>query len=116
MADISNNDVGSANSQFPAFGRFVDCADHCALDLKLAPRRSQVTFSAPKFSRRNPDPRHELAQIPPEIARPYALRPPTVRHYLPEATIEQKIIALATRAETQARDVFDLDLLFRNFK
>ena len=55
MADISNNDVGSANSQFPAFGRFVDCADHCAFDLKLAPRTSQVTFSAPKFSRRNPD-------------------------------------------------------------
>jgi hypothetical protein len=36
-----------------------------------------------------------------------------VRHYLADAATEQKIQALAGRSETQARDVFDLDLLLR---
>lgn len=67
-----------------------------------------------EFSRRGVvDTRHELAQVPREVTAPYALRPPSVRHYLPQAAIEQKIRTLAARAETQVRDVFDLDLLLR---
>ncbi len=66
-----------------------------------------------EFSRRSFDPRRRLDQIPPRIVRHYALRPPAVQRYLPEAMIEQKISALAERSETQARDVFDLDHLFR---
>jgi hypothetical protein len=34
-------------------------------------------------------------------------------HYTAEAAVEQKVEALARRSETQARDVFDLDLLLR---
>ena len=34
-------------------------------------------------------------------------------HYAAEAAIDQKIQALALRSETQARDVFDLELLLR---
>lgn len=75
----------------------------------------QVTRTRVEFSRRQADPRNELAQVSPEIVRPYALRPPTLRHYLAEAAIEQKIEALSQRAETQARDVFDLDLLLRQY-
>ncbi len=66
-----------------------------------------------EFSRRGFDKRYQLDQIPPAIVAPYALRPPVVLRYLPPAMIELKIQALARRSETQARDVFDLDLLFR---
>lgn len=51
--------------------------------------------------------------VPSRIAAPYALRPPIVQHYADDAPAEQKIRALAGRSETQARDVFDLDLLLR---
>lgn len=68
-----------------------------------------------EFSHRGTDPRTSIDQVPDEIVRPYALRPPTVMRYLPAAMIEQKIVALAGRTETQARDVFDLELLFRGW-
>jgi hypothetical protein len=38
---------------------------------------------------------------------------PSVQHYEVEAATVQKVRALAGRSETQARDVFDLDLLLR---
>ncbi len=66
-----------------------------------------------EFSRRNGEERLALEAVPGRIVAPYALRAPTVRHYLDPAATEQKIAALALRPETQARDVFDLDLLFR---
>lgn len=66
-----------------------------------------------EFSRRTHDNRCQLDQIPAAIVEPYALRPPTVSRYLPAAMTKFKIQALARRTETQARDVFDLDLLFR---
>jgi len=77
---------------------------------------SNLTEEVPstiEFSRGGADTRNRLEQVPPAIVQPYALRPPTVRRYLAEAMIEQKISALVHRAETEARDVFDLDLLFR---
>jgi hypothetical protein len=43
------------------------------------------------------------------------LNPPLVRHYLPKAAVAQKVVALADRRNTQPRDVFDLDLLFRRY-
>jgi predicted nucleotidyltransferase component of viral defense system len=66
-----------------------------------------------EFSRRNGEERLILEAVPSRVVAPYALRAPTVRHYLGEAATEQKIEALAGRSETQARDVFDLDLLLR---
>jgi hypothetical protein len=38
---------------------------------------------------------------------------PSVLHYQDTSATDQKIAALALRSETKARDVFDLDLLFR---
>jgi hypothetical protein len=67
-----------------------------------------------EFSRRNGDQRWQIGQIPERVVEPYALRPPTILHYLAPAATEQKIDALALRSETQARDVFDLELLFRS--
>jgi len=55
----------------------------------------------------------EFAVIPDHVVKPYGLQAPTVRHYRAQAAIDQKIAALALRSETKARDIFDLELLFR---
>ena len=68
-----------------------------------------------EFSKRNGETRYALEAVPTEIVRPYGLAQPRVQRYLPPAAIKQKVLALALRTETQARDVFDLDLLFRGF-
>jgi hypothetical protein len=64
-----------------------------------------------EFSNRNGETRFALEAVPGELVRPYAMRPPSVQHYLLQPATEQKVYALAGRPETQARDVFDLDLL-----
>ncbi|HVS28883.1 MAG TPA: nucleotidyl transferase AbiEii/AbiGii toxin family protein [Solirubrobacteraceae bacterium] len=75
---------------------------------KRAPVRTKI-----EFSHRNGETRHVLEPVAGRIVAPYALRAPTVAHYKADAATEQKIEALAGRSETQARDVFDLDLLLR---
>jgi predicted nucleotidyltransferase component of viral defense system len=72
------------------------------------PARTKIEFSS-----RNGDHRHVLEPVDGRIVAPYALRAPTMQHYTADAATEQKIEALAGRSETQARDVFDLDLLLR---
>lgn len=69
-----------------------------------------------EFSRRPTDPRRVLEAIPVRVVAPYALRAPTMLHYTADAAIEQKIGALVQRSETQARDVFDLELLLRGHR
>ncbi len=75
--------------------------------------RAEPVRTKIEFSRRNGDGRHLLESVPGRVVAPYALRSPSLRHYKAEAAIEQKVEALAGRSETQARDVFDLDLLLR---
>jgi predicted nucleotidyltransferase component of viral defense system len=79
------------------------------------PRRNSVRTKI-EFSHRKADSRRILEAVPDRVVAPYALRAPTLLHYLPDAATEQKIGALAERSETQARDVFDLDLLFRRHR
>jgi predicted nucleotidyltransferase component of viral defense system len=62
------------------------------------------------------DPRRILEAVPARVVAPCALRPPTMQHYTAEAAIEQKVRALAQRAQTQARDLFDLELLLRRHR
>jgi predicted nucleotidyltransferase component of viral defense system len=69
-----------------------------------------------EFSHRSADPRRTLEAVPDRIVAPYALRPPTMLHYTADAAIEQKLGALAQRSETQARDLFDLELLVRRHR
>jgi hypothetical protein len=66
-----------------------------------------------EFSRRGASEEHRLEPVRPEIVRPYGLQAPAVNHYVARAAARQKIRALATRKETQARDVWDLELLIR---
>lgn len=75
--------------------------------------RSDPLRTKIEFSNRNGEQRYRLEPVPSRIVSPYALRSPSVQHYIESAPTEQKVIALADRSETQARDVFDLDLLLR---
>lgn len=79
-----------------------------------APEHQDLIRTKIEFSGRvNESVDAEFAVVPDDVVRPYALNAPTVRHYRETAAIDQKIAALALRSETKARDIFDLDLLFR---
>lgn len=75
--------------------------------------RGQPVRTKIEFSNRNGEDRYLLEAVPGTIVAPYALRSPSVQHYTGGASTEQKVRALAGRSKTQARDVFDLDLLLR---
>lgn len=75
--------------------------------------RSDLVRTKIEFSNRNGDERYRSEVVPSHIVEPYALRPPSIQHYIDDAPTEQKVKALEGRSETQARDVFDLDLLLR---
>lgn len=66
-----------------------------------------------EFSRRGSEEEHVLEPVRAEIVRPYGLSAPTANHYTARSTVRHKIQALAGRAEPQARDVWDLELLLR---
>lgn len=74
---------------------------------------SQVLHTKIEFSRRGADEEYEFEPVLPEIARPHGIPAPTANHYTAAAATRQKIGALAGRRETQARDIWDLDHLFR---
>jgi predicted nucleotidyltransferase component of viral defense system len=78
-----------------------------------APARGELIRTKIEFSYREAEGESRLEQIPSEIVAPYGLRPPVVQHYVDDAPIRQKVLALAGRSETQARDVFDLQMLLR---
>lgn len=80
---------------------------------KVEVEHDRVVRTKIEFSHRNGDRRYRLEAIPERVVVPYALRAPTVQHYVDDAPTEQKVAALALRSHTQARDVFDLDLLLR---
>jgi hypothetical protein len=64
-----------------------------------------------EFSRRRPDPGAEVGPVDAALLRQYRLYPVLAQHYGRAAAFKQKVAALARRAQTQARDVFDLKLL-----
>jgi hypothetical protein len=78
-----------------------------------APGHSELIRTKIEFSYREGEGAHRIEPIPRRIVEPYALRSPLVPHYVEDAPTAQKVLALAERSETQARDVFDLDLLLR---
>ena len=66
-----------------------------------------------EFSRRGSDEPYVLEPACPEVVRAHGLPPPTANHYTAASSVRQKIGALAGRREPQARDIWDLDHLFR---
>jgi hypothetical protein len=69
-----------------------------------------------EFSRRDAIEGTRFEATPHEIANAYGLTPVLSTHYARSAAIGQKIGALAGRTEPQARDIFDLGLLFASDK
>jgi predicted nucleotidyltransferase component of viral defense system len=90
----------------------TDTTQRWKIGLKT-PGHSELIRTKIEFSFREGEGAHRIELIPRRIVEPYALRSPLVPHYVENAPIEQKVLALAGRSETQARDVFDLDLLLR---
>jgi hypothetical protein len=78
-----------------------------------APGDSALVRSKVEFSNRDGEGTYCLASLPDVVVEPYALRPPSVQHYDAATATAQKVAALAGRAQAQARDVFDLELLLR---
>jgi hypothetical protein len=65
-----------------------------------------------EFSRRDAIDDGAFEAVTPQVLSPYGLTPMLAMHYRVGAAISQKVNALAGRPEPQARDVFDLNLLF----
>lgn len=65
-----------------------------------------------EFSRRELDKERKAEPVQNFILQDYRLQPMILPHYLYSEATKQKINALIFRNETQARDIFDLNLLF----
>ncbi|PCI37076.1 MAG: hypothetical protein COB53_07525 [Elusimicrobia bacterium] len=72
---------------------------------------SQELRTKIEFSRRGPIEGCKFQPVSPDIIGKYSLSPILANHYPADIAFSQKIDALANRKETQARDVFDLDLI-----
>ena len=77
----------------------------------LVPRSSVPLRTKIEFSRRGMKPGLAFDSIDANLIRTYELTPILASHYRREDAFVQKVIALATRKQIQARDVFDLHLL-----
>ena len=64
-----------------------------------------------EFSRRGMEEGAIFEPVDPQLIRTYRLTPMLVSHYSLETAYVQKVKALATRREIEARDLFDLHLL-----
>lgn len=79
--------------------------------IELAGARGARLRTKIEFSRRANEDVASADAVDATLLARYRLGPVVARHYVADAAIVQKIRALAGRAETQARDVFDLALL-----
>ena len=61
-----------------------------------------------EFSRRADVTERELGSVGMRICQAYGLSPTRLSHYGHDAAVAQKVLALANRTLTQARDIFDL--------
>jgi predicted nucleotidyltransferase component of viral defense system len=78
------------------------------------PSTSLAARTKIEFSRRTFDDGFKFESINPALALHYGLYPILINHYGLQTAYAQKVGALVARKETQARDIFDLDLLLRS--
>ncbi len=74
----------------------------------LKTRQGLDLFTKIEFSRRGIQDEAKFERVEEGILRNYRLSPVVVQHYTASSAFEQKILALAGRAEVQSRDVYDL--------
>jgi len=83
--------------------------------LGLESRNSTIPLPTKiEFSRRRMTEGVEFESVDPALIGSYGLSPVMANHYGKVEAYRQKVEALVTRRSTQARDVFDLDLLIRS--
>lgn len=81
--------------------------------MQLLPHGADLPLSTKvEFSRRETEEVGVLEAVDARIVRRYGLMPLLLCHYPGSAAIRQKVGALVHRREVQARDVFDLSVLF----
>lgn len=81
--------------------------------IQLLPQESDLPLSTKvEFSRRATEEAGTLDAVDARLSRRYRLMPLLLCHYPWPAAIRQKVGALLHRREVQARDVFDLSVLF----
>src|SRR5262249_18512221 len=80
---------------------------------ELETARGTLLHTKVEFSRRGAPDDFAFEPVLAEIVRPYGIPLPAANHYTASAAITQKVRALAERTVTQARDVWDLEHLFR---
>ncbi len=84
---------------------------------KIQIRNKDLTLPTKiEFSRRGLDPDQLYEAIHPELISNYKMYPILCSHYGVAGALDQKVKALIYRTETQARDLFDLDLLLKKMK
>lgn len=76
---------------------------HLSVEGWNLPVQTKIEFSRRKFSGN-----YEFRSVDPELIRQYDLYPISVNHYVEGSAAIQKVLSLAHRRETQARDLFDL--------
>ena len=105
IADVEINDPGKA--------KHTDTTQR--FRVQLVTIGGERLPSKIEFSRRTPAAGggRAVAQIDSEVARHYQRLAFRCQHYDGTAAVIQKVLALAGRPVTQARDVFDLDVLQR---
>jgi Nucleotidyl transferase AbiEii toxin, Type IV TA system len=104
IEDIEINDPNKAKqtttTQRFRFSLITPAGHRLPTKVEFSRRKQGVADDAP------------MELIDPDIARQYRKLAYRCRHYSGEVAVVQKIKALAGRAVTQARDVFDLAILF----
>jgi hypothetical protein len=80
--------------------------------VRLITRTEEVLPTKVEFSRRGQQHDYATEVIDPALARPYRRLSYPCQHYTAHAAAAQKVLALANRAEVQARDAFDLYVLW----
>ncbi len=75
------------------------------------PRAERPVPTKIEFSRRGVDDDGRFEAVDPLLTAGYELPAIMTNHYLARSALKQKIQALADRRETQARDIFDFDIL-----
>ncbi len=83
--------------------------------LTLAASGMEEVSSKIEFSAREVRGEPVFEQLDDALAQKLRGRAVRLNHYPPSLTIEQKVSALAQRSQTEPRDVFDLDHLFREY-
>lgn len=102
---------GVARVQPPDIARAKQTETVQRFKVQLVTTAGEELSTKIEFSRRDRDQGIKAEAVSGSILASYRLPPLIVPHYQAEAAIRQKIDALASRREPQARDIFDLFIL-----